>query len=164
MNRLSTAERVPVIQALVEGNSIRATCRMTGRDKGTVSQLLADLGAEVVEKHFTLSRDDYGPDAAIGLEPEELHAFVREIRELETMLASPVDKADVEPPAALKRVFEKSVVAAGPIPAGTTLEARMLAAKKPGTGIPTARLPELVGRRARKDIAADTLLTEADLE
>jgi sialic acid synthase SpsE len=80
------------------------------------------------------------------------------------MLTSPVDKDDVEPFAEMKGVFEKSVVAAEPIPAGTTLEAGMLAAKKPGTGIPTVRLPELVGRRARKDIAADTLLTEADLE
>ena len=133
--------------------------------RGTAASLAAvTLGAEVVEKHFTLSRGDYGPDAAMGLEPDELRGFVREIRELETMLASPVDKDDVEPFAEMKRVFEKSVVAAEPIPAGTTLEARMLAAKKPGTGIPTARLPELVGRRARKDIAADTLLTEADLE
>jgi len=40
----------------------------------------------------------------------------------------------------------------------------MLAAKKPGTGIPARRLPELVGRRAAADIAADTVLTEADVE
>jgi N,N'-diacetyllegionaminate synthase len=133
--------------------------------RGSAASLAAvTLGAEVVEKHFTLSRGDYGPDAAIGLEPEELRAFVGEIRQLETMLGSPVDKDDVEPFAEMKRVFEKSVVAAEPIPAGTMLEAKMLAAKKPGTGIPTARLPELVGRRARKDIAADTILTEADLE
>jgi N,N'-diacetyllegionaminate synthase len=133
--------------------------------RGSAASLAAvTLGAEVIEKHFSLSRGDYGPDAAMGLEPAELRGFVREIRELETMLASPVDKDDVEPFAEMKLVFEKSVVAAEPIPAGTTLEARMLAAKKPGTGIPTARLPELVGRRARKDIAADALVTEADLE
>jgi len=133
--------------------------------RGSAASLAAvTIGAEVVEKHFTLSREDYGPDAAIGLEPEELRTFVREIRDLEAMLASPVDKDDTEPFAEMKRVFEKSVVAAEPIPAGTTLEAGMLAAKKPGTGIPTARLPELVGRRTRKDLAADALLTEADLE
>ena len=44
MNRLSTERRVAVVQALVEGNSIRATCRMTGVAKGTVLKLLADLG------------------------------------------------------------------------------------------------------------------------
>jgi N-acetylneuraminate synthase len=122
------------------------------------------VGAEVIEKHFTLSRDAYGPDAALGLEPDELLALVRGIREIETMLASPVDKDDLAPYDEMKRVFEKSVVALADIPAGTTLEAPMLAAKKPGTGISAARLPELVGRRARKDIAADAVLTEADVE
>ena len=44
MNRLSTTERAAIVRALVEGNSIRATCRITGRDKGTVLALLNDLG------------------------------------------------------------------------------------------------------------------------
>src|SRR6058998_969968 len=44
MNRLTTAKRVQVVAALVEGNSVRATCRMTGVAKGTVLSLLADLG------------------------------------------------------------------------------------------------------------------------
>ena len=138
---------------------------LSDHTSGTAAPLAAvALGAEVLEKHLTLSRGDYGPDAAIGLEPGELAALVREIREVETMLASPVDKDDVAPFAEMKRVFEKSVVAVAPIPAGTTLEPAMLAAKKPGTGIPAARLPELLGRRARTDIAADTVLTEADVE
>jgi N-acetylneuraminate synthase len=122
------------------------------------------LGATVVEKHFTLSRQMYGPDAAIGLEPAELRELVTGIRQVETMLASPVDKDDVTPYAEMKRVFEKSVVTVADIPAGTRLEPAMLAAKKPGTGIPARRLTELVGRRVRNDIAADTVLTEADVE
>jgi N,N'-diacetyllegionaminate synthase len=133
--------------------------------RGTAAAIGAvTLGAEVVEKHFTLSRDAYGPDAAMGLEPDELRTFVADIREIERMLASPVDKDDVAPYDEMKRVFEKSVVAVADIPAGTTLEAAMLAAKKPGTGIPAARLPELVGRLTRNDIRADAVLTEADLE
>ena len=44
MNKLSTKARVQIIAALVEGNSIRATCRMTGAAKGTVLKLLVDLG------------------------------------------------------------------------------------------------------------------------
>ncbi len=44
MNKLSTAQRVQIVAALVEGNSSRATCRMTGAAKGTVLKLLADLG------------------------------------------------------------------------------------------------------------------------
>lgn len=45
MNKLTTAKRTQVVAALVEGNSVRATCRMTGTAKGTVLSLLVDLGA-----------------------------------------------------------------------------------------------------------------------
>ena len=44
MNRLSTAKRAQILACLVEGNSIRATCRMTGAAKGTVTKLLVDMG------------------------------------------------------------------------------------------------------------------------
>ena len=55
MNKLSTGKRTQIIAALVEGNSIRATCRMTGAAKGTVLKLLADIGnacAEYQDKTF----------------------------------------------------------------------------------------------------------------
>jgi N,N'-diacetyllegionaminate synthase len=122
------------------------------------------LGADVVEKHFALSRSMYGPDAALALEPEELTNLVTGIRAIERMLASPADKDDVSPFAEMKRVFQKSVVAIVDIPAGTVLGRMMLAAKKPGTGVPAQRLEELVGRRARTDIAADSVIQEADVQ
>ena len=118
------------------------------------------LGASVVEKHFTLSRELYGPDASLALEPDELEELVEGVREIETMLAHPVDKDDLERYGEMKLVFEKSVVTVADIPAGATIERGMLAAKKPGTGIPAARIDDVVGRTARADIAADTVLTE----
>lgn len=51
MNRLSTAKRVQVVASLVEGNSVRSTCRMTGVAKGTVLSLLADLGTACAAYH-----------------------------------------------------------------------------------------------------------------
>jgi IS1 family transposase len=51
MNRLSTSKRAQVVTALVEGNSVRSTCRMTGVAKGTVLSLLADLGKACTEYH-----------------------------------------------------------------------------------------------------------------
>jgi N,N'-diacetyllegionaminate synthase len=122
------------------------------------------LGATAIEKHFTLSKEMYGPDAALSLEPHELEELVDGIREIETILASPVDKDDVQPFAEMKRVFEKSVVSTREIPAGAVISAEMVAAKKPGTGIPARRLPEVVGRRARTDIAADAVISEGDIE
>jgi N,N'-diacetyllegionaminate synthase len=118
------------------------------------------LGATVVEKHFTLSKELYGPDAALSMEPDELEDLVEGIRDIEAMLASPVDKDDLEPFTEMKRVFEKSVVSVADIPAGAMIERDMVAAKKPGTGIPAARIAEVIGRTARTDIAADTVLTE----
>jgi N,N'-diacetyllegionaminate synthase len=118
------------------------------------------LGATVVEKHFTLSKQLYGPDAAMSMEPDELEDLVEGIRDIEAMLAAPVDKDDLQPFAEMKRVFEKSVVTVADIPAGAKIERQMVAAKKPGTGIPAARIGDVVGRTARADIAADTVLTE----
>jgi N,N'-diacetyllegionaminate synthase len=118
------------------------------------------LGASVVEKHFTLSKELYGPDAAMSMEPDELEDLVEGIRDIEAMLAAPVDKDDLQPFAEMKRVFEKSVVTVADIPAGAKIERDMVAAKKPGTGIPAARIGDVVGRTARADIAADTVLTE----
>jgi IS1 family transposase len=51
MNRLSVDKRVQIVAALVEGNSIRSTCQMTGAAKGTVLSLLADLGEACVKYH-----------------------------------------------------------------------------------------------------------------
>jgi N,N'-diacetyllegionaminate synthase len=122
------------------------------------------LGATVIEKHFTLSREMYGPDAALAAEPGELRQLVEGIRAIESMLASPVDKSDVSTLAEMKRVFEKSVVASTAIPAGTVIERQMLKPKKPGTGIPARRLGEIVGLRAAVDIAPDQVLGEDDVE
>jgi N-acetylneuraminate synthase len=118
------------------------------------------LGAVVIEKHFTLSNQSYGPDAALALEPDELEQLVEGIRDIETMLANPVDKDDLEAFTEMKRVFEKSVVSVVDIPAGAPIERDWLAVKKPGTGIPAVKLDEVVGRTARGQIAADTVITE----
>jgi IS1 family transposase len=57
MNRLSTEDRTRIVAALVEGNSIRATCRMTGAAKGTVLKLLAELGSACAAYHYAHVRD-----------------------------------------------------------------------------------------------------------
>ena len=121
------------------------------------------LGATVVEKHFTFSRLMYGSDARHSLEPAELGDLVTGIRAIEAAVASPVDKSDASRFAEMKATFEKSVVAATDIEAGTTLAAAHLTVKRPGTGLPSAVLPELVGRRAVRAIPRDTLLNWADL-
>ena len=57
MNRLSSEKRAQIVAALVEGNSIRATCRMTGASKNTVTKLLVDLGYACLSHHYETVRD-----------------------------------------------------------------------------------------------------------
>lgn len=123
----------------------------------------AALGAAAIEKHFTLSRHLYGSDARHSAEPAQLRDLVEGVRAIEGMLAARVDKDDLEPFLEMKRVFEKSVVSVVDIPCGTTITRAMLGLKKPGTGIRPDRLGAVVGRRAARDLPADTVVTDRDL-
>lgn len=121
------------------------------------------MGAVAVEKHFTFSRLMYGSDAANSMEPTDFKAMVQWLREAAAMRDSRVDKSDVTPYRDMKRIFEKSVVTAGPIAKGQPVERAHLAFKKPGDGIPAARWHEVTGRRAVRDLPADHKLSFEDL-
>jgi len=125
----------------------------------------AAVGIEVLELHITLSREMFGPDVVASVTTGELRQLVDGVRFIETMRAHPADKT--QPPAAaaaLRAIFMKSVVAARDLPAGTTLGPDDLATKKPGAGIPARELPSLIGRRLRRAVARDTLLSKDDLD
>ena len=80
------------------------------------------------------------------------------------MLASPVDKSDAARFGEMKKVFQKSLVALAEIPAGAVLTPELVGIKKPGTGLPAARLNEVLGRRAKRHLAADCVLQEEDVQ
>ena len=115
-------------------------------------------GACIIEKHYTLSRNQEGPDHPFSLEPHELKAMVEAIRQTEKALGSPVKHhtaAELE----LHRLARRSLVAACKIPAGTVITREMIEVKRPGFGIPTRHLAQVVGRVARRDIDEDDILT-----
>jgi N-acetylneuraminate synthase len=125
----------------------------------------ATLGADIVEVHVTMSREMFGPDVPASVTTAELAELVRGVRFVERALASPVDKDQVAVTMGpMRELFTRSAVAAVDIPAGTRLTETDMIAKKPGTGIPASRIPELVGRVTRRAIPADTLLADDDLE
>lgn len=124
----------------------------------------AALGAAVIEKHFTFSKLMYGSDAKHSMEPGEFRSFCTGLREIWRMLAHPVDKDCTAPFDDMKRIFQKSIVTARPLHAGSTLTRDMLAFKKPGDGIPAAHYGQLLGRRLRAEVPADHKLTLQDLE
>jgi len=125
----------------------------------------ATLGIEVLEVHLTLSREMFGPDVVASLTSAELRQLVEGVRFIERMRAHPLDKAALPAAVApLRGIFMKSVVLARDLPAGHVLGPGDLAAKKPGTGIPARELPELLGRRLRRALPRDHLLSREDLE
>lgn len=115
------------------------------------------LGAKVIEKHFTLSRDMPGPDHKASLEPAELKALIQEARAVELSLGSPRKRPNASE-LDTASVARKSLVTAIDIPAGTELTMSHIRAMRPGTGIPPAQVQAVVGRKARKAIPMNTLL------
>lgn len=125
----------------------------------------ATLDIQVLEIHIAFSREMFGPDVPASVTTAELGQLVEGIRFIEKMKANPVDKDELATEMApLRDAFTKSVVARMDLPAGTVLQAEHLAVKKPGTGIPSERLPSLVGQRLSRNVKADQLLDEEMLE
>lgn len=123
----------------------------------SISIAAAALGACVVEKHFTLDRSLPGPDHAASLEPDEIRAMVQAIRNVERALGDGIKRPSVSE-LDTARVARKSIVSQVDIPAGTTIDAGMLAIKRPGTGIPPRELKRVIGRTAQVAIPADTVI------
>lgn len=116
------------------------------------------LGAEVIEKHFTLDRELPGPDHRASLEPEELAAMVRAIRNIEQAVAGDGNKVVSTSEAGNRAIARKSIVAARAIARGEVLGTDNLAVKRPGTGISPMRWDEVVGSFAIRDFAPDELI------
>lgn len=125
----------------------------------------AAVGADVLELHVTMSRGMFGPDVPASVTTEELRLLVDGVRFVERMRAHPVDKdAAARDVAQLRDVFTKSLVAQGPLAAGTLLTEAHIGMKKPGTGIPADRLSSVLGRRLRRSLEPDEQLRVDDLE
>jgi len=120
------------------------------------------LGANLIEKHFTLRRADGGPDAAFSLEPEELTELVANCRTAWTALG----KVSYELEASEKgnKTFRRSLYAVQDIPAGGRLTAENVRSIRPGYGLPPKHLPEVLGRRAGRAITRGTPLSWSLLE
>ena len=126
-------------------------------DGSAVAIAAAALGAAVIEKHLTLKRGDPVPDHRASMEPDQFAAMVRAIRDVEMALG---DGRKRPAPCELGNMIaaRKSLVAACDIPAGTRLSQEMIAVKRPGSGIKPKYFDRVIGRTARRAIAADELI------
>lgn len=115
------------------------------------------LGATVIEKHFTLDRNMEGPDHKASLEPQELYAMVRAIRNVEQALGdghkvvSTSEQKNIE-------IARKSIVAACHIRKGELLTEKNLTVKRPGNGVSPMRWEEVVGTYANRDYQEEEMI------
>ncbi|MBI5202075.1 MAG: N-acetylneuraminate synthase [Elusimicrobia bacterium] len=128
-----------------------------------VSVAAAALGAEIVEKHFTLDKNLPGPDHAMSLDPAELAAWVRAVRNARAALGDGV-KSPRPAEEEIRRVARRSIVLSRGLPAGARLHLEHLALKRPGTGMPPSELDRVVGRALKRSLPADTLLQKEMLK
>ena len=119
------------------------------------------LGARIIEKHFILDRSMGGPDAAFSLEVDELAAMVEAVRNAEKLLGT-VDYTLSEK-ARRAREFSRSIFVSADVTAGDEFTAQNLRSVRPGFGLPPKHLPELMGRRAARDLAMGTPLRWEDV-
>ena len=128
----------------------------------TADVVAVALGACAVEKHFTLSRNQEGPDHPFALEPDELAAMVTAIREAEASLGSSVKRV-TEAEAEMFRLGRRSIVASHDVVAGAALTREDLAIKRPGFGIPVHDIDQVVGRHTARALEQDEVLRWDDL-
>jgi N-acetylneuraminate synthase/N,N'-diacetyllegionaminate synthase len=123
----------------------------------TVPIMARTLGAQIVEKHFTLDKNLPGPDHKASLEPRELKEMVNAIRNVEEALGSGVKKP-TKSEEKIKKIARKSIVAKIDIPKGTKITKDMLIIKRPGTGIESKYINKVIEKIAKKEIKKDTLI------
>lgn len=115
------------------------------------------LGADIIEKHFTLDKTMEGPDHRASLDPQELAAMVSAIHNVSLALGSaekrvsPSERPNIE-------VARKSIVAARDIKEGELLTEENITVKRPGSGLSPMLWDSVIGTRAKRDFDRDTLI------
>ena len=120
---------------------------------------------QILEVHIALSREMFGPDVIASITTGELKTLVDGIRYIETINNHPVDKSKTDINAQnLRQIFMKSIFTAREIEQGETFSTENITTKKPGTGIAAHQYSRVIGKKARRSVASNTMLTEDDLE
>ena len=115
------------------------------------------LGARVVEKHFTLSKNLKGPDHKASLEPKELSQMISFVRDTEKMLGFK-DKLITKSEKKTKLLVRKSLVAMNDIKKGEIFSYKNITAKRPGKGISPFKIKKFLGKKSFKNFKKDQFI------
>ncbi len=125
---------------------------------GATSIAAVTLGAKVIEKHFTISKNLYGPDAQFSLEPNEFNKLAKDINDVKRALLKNIDKDNIEKYKEMKIIFEKSIFSKNKILKGEKIKLDDLSFKKPGSGISANKIDDLIGKVSLIDIKKDQMI------
>jgi sialic acid synthase SpsE len=117
------------------------------------------LGGRMIEKHFTLDRSLPGPDQLASLEPGELKAMVKAIRNIELAISGTGIKEPSESEIKNMAIARKSIVAKNSIQKGEKFTEYNITTKRPGTGISAMRWDEVIGKTALRNYCEDDLIS-----
>ena len=162
------------IRAVVGDNPVGYSDHTTAVDTGAVA---ASLGAAVLEKHFTWSKQARGPDHAASLEPAEFRVYASLARDEGLMRDwmsgkmptredprwGPPTKQVLDCEREVRKFSRQSLCSTGPLRAGETIILDSLTIKRPGTGLEPWRRDEILGRRLARDVEPDWPITEEDV-
>lgn len=124
----------------------------------------AALGAELIEVHLCMSRDDFGPDTESSLTPEQLRRLVCGVHSIVEMLEHPVDKdRTAEEMDKMRSIFMKGLYVKRALAKGETVNEDMLGCRKPCIGIPVEQVNRVIGRKTCRDVPQDAFLSWEDL-
>ena len=132
----------------------------SGHEIGFLPTLAAvAMGAQLVERHYTLDKNMPGFDHKMSLEPDEFIAMVREIRNIEDIRGTG-KKSVSETEWITRRKYHVSMASVSAIKAGTVLTESLVTYRNPGTGIPAKSANSILGKKATRDISADVLFSQ----
>lgn len=121
------------------------------------------MGAKVIEKHFTLDKNMKGPDHKASLEPNELKAMVKAIRNVEKAMGDGI-KRPTEKEDETRIIARRSLVAKRDIKKGDVINSGDIIIKRPGSGILPEFKETIRGMKASKNIIADSVIKWGDLK
>ncbi len=131
----------------------------SGHELGFFPTLTAvSMGAELIERHYTLDNDMVGFDHKMSLGPEEFISMMKNIRKIEEIKGNGV-KTVSDTEMITKKKYHVSIASSQDIEIGSILLESMITYRNPGTGIPAKDLKKILGKKVNKKIPADILLT-----
>ena len=149
------------LTSLKKGSTAALNCALVNASLNSKSCALAAvaMGATLIEKHFTINRNNKGPDHKASLEPEELLSLVENIRKIEICLGSGHKKPQKGELSNMK-IARKSIVAKTNIKKGEIFSEFNITTKRPGTGISPQKWDKLIGRKSLKNYLEGMLINE----